>query len=115
TTGLRTAALDYYGGDGVRQQFTAKERDIETGLDYFINRYYASTQGRFVSPDEFTGGPAEVGMLGSGHSEKQALKYAEITNPQSLSSVGGDSSENETTLAHTVSGSRLITTEVFTS
>jgi hypothetical protein len=26
----------YGGGDGVRQQFTQKERDIETGLDYFV-------------------------------------------------------------------------------
>jgi RHS repeat-associated protein len=42
----------YGGGDGVRQQFTLKERDNETGLDYFGARYYASTQGRFTSPDE---------------------------------------------------------------
>lgn len=31
---------------------TRKERDIETGLDYFLARYYSSTQGRFTSPDE---------------------------------------------------------------
>ena len=30
---------------------TSKERDIETGLDYSIHRYYSSTQGRFTSPD----------------------------------------------------------------
>jgi RHS repeat-associated protein len=30
---------------------TRKERDIETGLDYFGARYYASTQGRFTSTD----------------------------------------------------------------
>jgi RHS repeat-associated protein len=35
----------------VRQKFTSKERDIETGLDYFGARYYASTQGRFTSAD----------------------------------------------------------------
>jgi RHS repeat-associated protein len=35
----------------VRQQFTAKERDVETGLDYFLARYFASTQGRFTSSD----------------------------------------------------------------
>jgi RHS repeat-associated protein len=40
-----------YTGDGVRQQFTQKERDVETGLDYFIHRYHSSVQGRFVSPD----------------------------------------------------------------
>jgi RHS repeat-associated protein len=41
-------------GDKVRQQFTQKERDIETGLDYFGARYYSSTQGRFTSPDPFS-------------------------------------------------------------
>ncbi len=50
-TGGRSAALGYASGDGVRQQFTAQERDIETGLDYFNARYYASVQGRFTSPD----------------------------------------------------------------
>ena len=50
--GLRTTGRGYSAGDGVRQQFTDKERDIETGLDYFIARYYSSTQGRFTSPDE---------------------------------------------------------------
>lgn len=30
---------------------TSKERDNETGLDYFLARYYSSTQGRFTSPD----------------------------------------------------------------
>jgi len=83
-TGGRTTAQGYGAGDGVRQKFTDKERDTETGLDYFLARYYSSTQGRFTSPDEFTGGPQEIGILGSGHPEKQALKYAEVTNPQSL-------------------------------
>lgn len=32
-------------------EFTGKERDNETGLDYFIHRYYSSTQGRFTSAD----------------------------------------------------------------
>jgi len=31
--------------------FTAKERDSETGLDYFGARYMSSAQGRFTSPD----------------------------------------------------------------
>jgi RHS repeat-associated protein len=30
---------------------TQKERDIETGLDYFGARYYSSTQGRFTTVD----------------------------------------------------------------
>lgn len=31
-----------------------KERDIETGLDYFLARHYSSSQGRFVSVDPIT-------------------------------------------------------------
>ncbi|MBE0656367.1 MAG: hypothetical protein IH602_01690 [Bryobacteraceae bacterium] len=31
--------------------FTGKERDAETGLDYFESRYFSSAQGRFTSPD----------------------------------------------------------------
>lgn len=32
--------------------FTGKERDSETGLDYFLARYMSPAQGRFTSPDE---------------------------------------------------------------
>ncbi len=30
-------------------EFTGKERDAETGLDYFLARYYSGAQGRFTS------------------------------------------------------------------
>ena len=54
-TGGRTPAQGYPSGpnaiDGARQKFTQKERDNETGLDYFLARYYASAQGRFTSVD----------------------------------------------------------------
>jgi RHS repeat-associated protein len=30
---------------------TSKERDAESGLDYFRARYMSSAQGRFTSPD----------------------------------------------------------------
>jgi len=36
---------------GVRQKFTGKERDGETGLDYFGARYYSTSLGRFTSVD----------------------------------------------------------------
>ncbi len=82
--GARTTGMGFSVSDGQRQKFTSKERDNETGLDYFLARYYSSTQGRFTSPDEFKGGPHELGVLGSGDPEKQALFYGEVTNPQSL-------------------------------
>jgi RHS repeat-associated protein len=50
-TGGRTSGQGYSAADGVRQKFTQKERDSETGLDYFLARYYSSTQGRFISVD----------------------------------------------------------------
>ena len=48
-----------YGGDQYPSgtpsddpvKFTGKERDSETGLDYFGARYFASAQGRFTSAD----------------------------------------------------------------
>lgn len=49
--GLRPAAQGYGIDAGVRQKFTSKERDSETGLDYFGARYYASDQGRFTTVD----------------------------------------------------------------
>ena len=58
-TGGRTAALGYVSSisDGVRQQFNQKERDTETGLDYFNSRYYSAVQGRFTSADSVFGRP----------------------------------------------------------
>lgn len=50
-TGLRNMPRGYEWSDGTRQQFTSKERDLETGLDFFEARYYQSVQGRFTSPD----------------------------------------------------------------
>jgi len=32
-------------------QFTGKERDAESGNDYFGARYYNSNMGRFTTPD----------------------------------------------------------------
>ena len=34
-----------------RYLYTGKERDTESGNDYFGARYYSSAMGRFMSPD----------------------------------------------------------------
>ncbi len=52
--GGRPVIPGYSIPSGTRQEFTSKERDIETGLDYFLARYYASFQGRFTSVDPIT-------------------------------------------------------------
>jgi RHS repeat-associated protein len=49
--GARPTTVGYASGDTARQKFTQKERDIETGLDYFGARYFASAQGRFTTAD----------------------------------------------------------------
>jgi RHS repeat-associated protein len=49
---------------------TGKERDSESGNDYFGARYYASTMGRLLSPD-WSSGPT-------------AVPYADLGNPQTL-------------------------------
>jgi RHS repeat-associated protein len=40
------------GNDSINQKFTGKERDSESGLDYFGARYYGSALGRFTRPDD---------------------------------------------------------------
>jgi RHS repeat-associated protein len=49
-TSYRSAAL-LFGSGEPKLRFTGKERDAETGLDYFGARYLSSAQGRFTSPD----------------------------------------------------------------
>src|SRR5437588_7684878 len=83
-TGGRTTAQGYplappppnaTPADGVRQQFTGKERDNETGLDYFGARYYSSTQGRFTSVD-----PSRKGVDPANPQSWNGYSYA-LNNP----------------------------------
>ena len=41
----------YLCDEGRSSRSTGKERDAETGLDYFGARYFSGAQGRFTSPD----------------------------------------------------------------
>ncbi len=55
-------------------KFSGKERDAESGLDYFGARYYGSSMGRWLSPD---------------WGEKpMAIPYAQYDDPQSLNLYG---------------------------
>jgi len=56
--------------DATEHHFTGKERDTESGNDYFEARYYSSAMGRFMSPDW----AAKV----------EPVPYAKLDNPQSL-------------------------------
>jgi RHS repeat-associated protein len=54
--------------------FTGKERDTESGLDYFGARYYASSMGRWMSPDWAA--------------KPEAVPYSDLDDPQSLNLYG---------------------------
>ncbi len=58
------------GDSASEQHFTGKERDTESGLDYFGARYYASIMGRFMSPDWST--------------KIEPVPYSKLDNPQTL-------------------------------
>lgn len=60
--------------DATEQHFTGKDRDAETGLDYFGARYYSSNFGRFMTPD-WAAAPTDV-------------PYAQFGDPQSLNLYG---------------------------
>src|SRR5256885_13481603 len=62
--------LQFANGDSNHYKFTGKERDAETGLDYFGARHYANGLGRFITPD-WSAVPVPV-------------PYADLNDPQSL-------------------------------
>jgi len=53
-----------------RYRLMGKERDLESGFDFFGARYYSSLPGRWLSPD-WSNSPS-------------AVPYATLTNPQTL-------------------------------
>jgi RHS repeat-associated protein len=68
-----TAAIGLRAGlllNRVESRSTGKERDAESGLDYFGARYMSSSMGRFMSPDW--------------SAQAEPVPYAKLDNPQSL-------------------------------
>jgi RHS repeat-associated protein len=59
---------------GAHSRCTGKERDAESGNDYFGARYYESSMGRFMSPD-WSASPTGV-------------PYASLSDPQTLNLYG---------------------------
>jgi RHS repeat-associated protein len=69
------ASVPGYGVVDIRQKFTAKERDAESNLDYFLARYYSGAQGRFMSVD-----PENAGAVPHAPQSWNGYAYA-INNP----------------------------------
>ncbi|MGA2350370.1 MAG: RHS repeat-associated core domain-containing protein [Terracidiphilus sp.] len=70
--GLTTGSLPGYSPcmDATEHHYTGKERDTESGNDYFEARYYSSAMGRFLSPDW--------------SAQEEPVPYAKLDNPQTL-------------------------------
>jgi len=54
----------------VQSRSSGKERDTESGNDYFEARYYSSAMGRFLSPDW--------------SAQEEPVPYAKLDDPQTL-------------------------------
>jgi len=81
--------LQFVNNDSNHYKFTGKERDTETGLDYFGARYYSNGLGRWVSAD-WSATPVPV-------------PYADFVDPQSLNLygfVGGNPASKADTDGH---------------
>jgi RHS repeat-associated protein len=71
-TGTRMTNCAAYAIEHVKtpSRSTGKERDSESGNDYFGARYYSSAMGRFMSPDWAA--------------KAEPVPYAKLDNPQTL-------------------------------
>jgi RHS repeat-associated protein len=79
-TGVCEQDIDYYPYGGIEQdycgtvaqhyKFTGKERDAESGLDYFGARYYGNWLSRWMSPDWAA--------------KPETVPYSDLGDPQSL-------------------------------
>jgi len=69
--------------DGETHKFTGKERDPESGLDYFAVRYYASSVARFMSVDPLFGSPDDPQSLNRyAYSLNNPLRFVDPTGMQ---------------------------------
>ena len=88
-TGVRASSLGY-NTNNVRQKFTSKERDNETGLDYFLARYYSSVQGRFTSADSYFGSQSNPQTLNLyTYVQNNPLAFVDPTGHWSMPSISG--------------------------
>jgi len=83
SAGNRNLVFGFGVSPSERHKFTGKERDVESGLDYFIARYYSSPMGRFTSADEFKGGIVDP-FTGQQVGQPSPLPYADIADPQTI-------------------------------
>ena len=67
---MTQSAICVFDARFAQSRSSGKERDAESGNDYFGARYYASSMGRFLSPDW--------------SAKEEPVPYAKLGNPQTL-------------------------------
>jgi RHS repeat-associated protein len=98
--------MRYGSGDMTRQKFTQKERDTESGLDYFLARYYSSAQGRFTSTDptyfqmSMAIDPQRFNLYGYGRNNP--LKWVDPNGERLF--LGGDTNWLQTNVLYEMAG-----------
>jgi RHS repeat-associated protein len=78
--GMRGSLYD----EGAWSRYTGKERDTESGLDYFGRRYYGSNTGRWMSADPYNPIMIRQKMKEAGLPDEAAdsFFYGHLENPQ---------------------------------
>jgi RHS repeat-associated protein len=92
-------------------KFTGKERDAESGLDYFGARYMSSSMGRFMSPDDFTkdthvADPQSWNLYA--YARNNPLRYTDPTGQNATVSTSCSTTNNQTTCNVNISASIAI-------
>jgi RHS repeat-associated protein len=84
--GGRGGVIGYGVDEGLRQKFTGKERDSESGNDYFGARYYGANLGRFMTTD-----PLDASAHPANPQSWNRYEYA-FNNPHKFVDVKGNCS-----------------------
>ena len=94
--------------DGPAQKFTGKERDNETGLDYFQARYFSGAGGRFTSADaslvdQFAADPGSWNLYT--YTRNNPLRFIDPTGRECITLDNGSiADDGQGTLCEQVSG-----------
>ncbi len=85
------------GADVESLKFTGKERDAETGLDYFGARYFSAAQGRWTSPDapladQWEKDPQSWNLYS--YVRNNPLRFTDLTGRECVTLDGGAAGDN---------------------
>ena len=97
--GMGSRGACYASANEPRVKFTGKERDAETGLDYFGARYMSAALGRFTSPDapfadQYESDPQSWNLYSYGRNNP--LRYIDPTGRKCVKTDSGSMADDGT-------------------